>query len=130
AVVSVSHAVAASLSHKSPAYLIKSRVIRNALPVAVEREIDHLREKRQPSRHPALIVALGRLTAQKNYPQLIDAMAAVEGSRLQIIGGGEDEAALRAHAELACPAGRVEFCGHLPRDRALKIAAASDIFVQ
>src|SRR5690606_9161456 len=29
-----------------------------------------------------------------------------------------------------CPAGRVEFCGHLPRDRALKIAAASDIFVQ
>lgn len=130
AVVSVSDAVAASLSHKSQAYRAKSRTIRNALPEAVEAAIDRLRKPREIGALPVRIVALGRLTAQKNYPQLIDAMAMVQGAELAIIGGGEDEAALRARAAMRCPEGEVFFSGHLPRERALAIIADADIFVQ
>ncbi|MCA1196345.1 glycosyltransferase family 4 protein [Sphingomonas sp. R647] len=130
AIVSVSDAVAASLAHKPAAYRAKSRTIRNALPEAVEAAIDRLRKPRPDGAPPVRIVALGRLTAQKNYPQLIDAMALVEGAELEIIGGGEDEAVLRTRAAMRCPSGEIFFSGHLPRERALAIAAAADIFVQ
>lgn len=130
AVVSVSDAVAASLAHKSAAYRAKRRTIRNALPASLEQEIDRLRAARHPAVPPVRIVALGRLTAQKNYPQLIDAIAKVTGAELDIIGGGEDEAELRARADMRCPLCTIAFRGHLPRGRALAVAAAADIFVQ
>ncbi len=130
AVVSVSDAVGASLAHKPPAYRAKRRTIRNALPASLEQQLDHLRQARSLPAPPVRIVALGRLTAQKNYPQLIDAMARVSGAELDIIGGGEDEAELRARAAIRCPLGTIAFRGHLPRARALAIAAAADIFVQ
>lgn len=130
AVVSVSDAVGASLAHKPASYRAKRRTIHNALPAALEQELDRLRAARHPPGPPVRIVALGRLTAQKNYPQLIDAMAQVAGAELDIVGGGEDEAALRARADIRCPMGTIAFRGHVPRARALAIAAAADIFVQ
>ena len=76
------------------------------------------------------VVALGRLTYQKNYPMLIRAIAAVPGAMLEIVGGGEDEAALRALVADLGLGDRVAFAGLIPREAALAKAASADVFVQ
>jgi glycosyltransferase involved in cell wall biosynthesis len=76
-----------------------------------------------------LIVAVGRLDANKNYPILIRAMTRLRGSNwhLAIAGQGRDEAALRgliAHYSLS---NRVTLLGH--RSNVETIYSAADIFV-
>ncbi|MFZ3482958.1 glycosyltransferase [Sphingomonas sp. 3-13AW] len=128
-IVSVSHAVTATLSGKPDAYRAKTRTIHNALSERIERLLDTL-----PRRHgadgPLRLVAIGRLAYQKNYPVLIRAMAHVPDAVLEIIGGGEEHAALSALiAELGL-GDRVTLCGLLPRNVALAKAASADVFVQ
>lgn len=96
AVVSVSNEVSRSLDRRPAAYRAKRITIPNALPEPIETLIDGLhRDRRNPGRR---IVAMGRLTKQKNYPMLIRAMAGVPDALLDIIGDGEDRDALRALA--------------------------------
>ncbi|MEP9404008.1 glycosyltransferase [Sphingomonas silueang] len=127
AVVSVSDAVAATLAHKPAAYRAKRRTIHNALPTRIEARIDATERTGGGGRH---IVALGRLTAQKNYPQLLRALALVPDATLAIVGGGEDAAMLHALAGELGIAGRVRFTGQVTRGAALAEAAAADLFVQ
>lgn len=127
AVVSVSDAVAATLAHKPARYRAKRRTIHNALPTRIEARIDATVTTGGGGRH---LVALGRLTAQKNYPQLIAAMALVPDATLTIVGGGEDGDALQALAKRTGVAPRIAFTGQVTRDRALAEAAAADAFVQ
>lgn len=131
-IVSVSDAVATTLSHKPVAYRAKTITIHNALSDRIERLIDTL-PSRLPDRDrtgPLRVVALGRLSHQKNHPMLIRAVAAVPGATLEIIGGGEDEAALRALIAELGVGDRVTLTGPLPRRDALARAAAADLFVQ
>lgn len=130
AVVSVSKAVDASLAAKPAAYRAKRKVIGNALPPDVEALIENLRPASNEVVTQGKIVAMGRLSHQKNYPLLIDAMALLPAARLEIIGAGEDEAALRAQARRNGSAERIFFLGHMPRASALSRAARADIFVQ
>jgi glycosyltransferase involved in cell wall biosynthesis len=130
-VISVSDAVAATLAHKPACYRARRITIHNALPDHVERLVDRLAADR--SGRPGTgrrVVALGRLTYQKNYPMLLHALAQVPDATLDIVGGGEDEAALRALAVSLGIAHRVRFLGLVPREQALAVAAAADIFVQ
>ena len=75
-------------------------------------------------------VYAGRLSREKGVETLIDAFAAVAErlpeARLVILGSGPDEAALRRRA--AVLGDRVEFVGHLPRDR--MEARVADAWVQ
>jgi glycosyltransferase involved in cell wall biosynthesis len=130
-VISVSDAVAATLAHKPARYRARCTTIHNALPERVEALVDCLAASRSAASGTGRrIVALGRLTHQKNYPMLLRALADVPRATLDIVGGGEDEAALRALAATLGIADRVRFLGLLPREQALAIAAAADIFVQ
>lgn len=130
-IVSVSDAVAATLDDKPARYRARRMTIHNALPERIERLVDRLAADRAGrGRQGRRIVALGRLTYQKNYPMLLHAMAAVPHATLDIVGGGEDETALRALAAALGITDRVRFLGLVPRERALEIAAAADIFVQ
>jgi glycosyltransferase involved in cell wall biosynthesis len=130
-VISVSGAVAQSLEGKPGRYHAKSRVIHNALPP----EIEVLTAELAP-RHPRrgargrVVVAVGRLVAQKNYPVLIRAAVHMPDVTIRIIGAGPDEAALRALAAKLGVAGRVEFLGRRPREEALAILAEGDVFAQ
>lgn len=131
AVVSVSDAVGASLDDKPAAYRRKRRTIHNALPGRIEEAIAALVAHRAPAATAERrIVALGRLTYQKNYPLLISAMADVPDAVLDIVGGGEDEAALRELAAALGVADKIRFHGHTPRTTALELAAGARAFVQ
>ena len=68
------------------------------------------------SRHPARLLFVGRLNAQKGVARLLDALAACgAGTALDIIGEGDDRAALERHAERAGIAHRVTFHGAMPQ---------------
>jgi len=129
AVICVSDAVAASFDGKPAAYRAKRRTIHNALPDRIERLIDGLVET-APTKVPGRIVAMGRLSAQKNYPQLIAAMAHVPRGHFEIVGAGEDEAALRALALRYGVSERVRFLGQMTREQALAHAASAEVFAQ
>lgn len=131
AIISVSDTVGGSLDHKPAAYRAKRCTIHNALPERIERHLDALRRPpAQGDQHGARIIALGRLSAQKNYPLLLNAMAEVADATLEIVGAGEDEDALRALAVRLRIADRVRFVGLVTREEALALAADADIFVQ
>ncbi|MBY0582608.1 MAG: glycosyltransferase [Sphingomonas sp.] len=129
AVISVSDAVSDSLAHKPGRYRAKRRTIHNALPQSIEQLIDDRRivQHQDPGCH---VVALGRLSYQKNYPMLLSAFARLPGITLEIVGGGEDEADLRSLAKELGIAERVHFAGMMPRIQALDRAARAEIFVQ
>jgi glycosyltransferase involved in cell wall biosynthesis len=131
AVVSVSKAVEDSLAAKAPTYRVKCRTIINALPPEVERETDELaRQRGRDVPSGRTIVATGRLAYQKNYPMLIRAMAHLPDARLDIIGGGPDEASLKALAAELDLSERVIFRGRHPRAEALRLLADGDVFAQ
>lgn len=112
AVVSVSKAVDHSLDAKLAAYRAKQRVIPNALPPRIENHIAALALSRAGVRR-RVIVASGRLTAQKNYPVLLRAAVRMPDVDIEIIGAGQDEEALKAMAAELGVACRVSFLGFL-----------------
>lgn len=79
---------------------------------------------------PPVIVAVGRLTPQKDFPTLVRAFARVRrcrGARLLILGEGEDRPALQALATELGVTDDVAFPGF--RENALAYMAKSALFV-
>ena len=78
------------------------------------------------------MVSLGRVAPEKNVLTLLDAFAAAARRRprlrLLLVGGGPAEDAVRAQAEALGLADRVHVTGGLPREVALMLVKASDIF--
>ena len=68
---------------------------------------------------PGTFVFVGRLTHQKALPVLLEAIAAVEGARLELVGSGADRGALEATVAALGLGDRVRFVGALPRDQVL-----------
>jgi glycosyltransferase involved in cell wall biosynthesis len=129
AVVSVSKAVDRSLNSKAASYQAKRRVITNALPPRIEAHIARLAMSRaRASRR--VVVASGRLAAQKNYPVLLRAAVRMPDVCIEIIGEGPDEEALRALAAELEVTDRVNFLGHLAREEALEHVSKGGVFVQ
>jgi glycosyltransferase involved in cell wall biosynthesis len=131
-VICVSQAVRASLLHKPRAYRAKATVIKNALPLWVERHIGglNLGAEDRASRPGRKIVACGRLAPQKNFPVLIRSLAALEDASLEIVGGGPDEGALRALVASLGLERRVTLLGVRSREETLAIVSQADIFAQ
>ena len=131
AVVSVSHTVGRSHDGKPAAYLAKRRTITNALPPQIEQTAARLRAGRgKDGAGRRLVVATGRLAAQKNYPTLIRALLHLPATRLHIIGDGPDEGDLKALARTLGVSARVDFLGFRPRPEALALLAQGDVFAQ
>lgn len=130
AVVAVSQAVADSLAKKARSYKSKIEVIRNALPHGVETIIESLRESEAGFAIAGRCIAVGRLSHQKNYPLLLHAFSRMTIGTLDIVGGGEDEVALRAMVRELGLEGRVTFLGQLSRVETLRCCARAQVFVQ
>jgi glycosyltransferase involved in cell wall biosynthesis len=87
-----------------------------------------------PSGEGPLVLSVGRLTAQKNYEMLLEAMASIEGRawRLVILGEGPQQAALEARAKALGIASRVRFPGFVddpaPYYREAHVFALSSVF--
>jgi glycosyltransferase involved in cell wall biosynthesis len=104
--------------------------IHNALPDAIEAALDRMHADPALAKVPRRVVAVGRLSYQKNYPMLLRALVHAPEALLDILGEGEDAADLRALAEQSGVADRVRFLGLMPREQALAHAATAEVFVQ
>ena len=74
-----------------------------------------------------LIVSVGALIARKGQRFVIEALPALPGATLVLIGRGEDEAALRARAASLGVGDRVRFMGALPQAVIADWLAAADV---
>ncbi len=130
-VVSVSRTVSDSLGDKPPGYQRKRLTIHNALPPRIERHLEALAaaENRSEARKRK-VVAIGRLSPQKNYPVLLRAAALMPNVEVHIIGSGPDEEELKSLAAELRVTDRVFFVGHRSREEALTLLADADVFVQ
>jgi 1,2-diacylglycerol 3-alpha-glucosyltransferase len=84
--------------------------------------------------HDAIVVAtLGRLAPEKSVELVVEAFAEAAGDeprlRLLLVGGGPSELSLRRRASEPDLAGRVHLTGHRPRQEALALVKAADLFV-
>lgn len=101
------------------------------------RPFDHTRLRAQisgeigfalPDNAP-LLVSVGALITRKGHDIAIGALPMIEGSRLVIVGKGEDEAHLRDLARDLGLADRVHFAGSLDHDLLPLILSAADVMV-
>ncbi len=74
------------------------------------------------------IVAAGRLSPEKGFDLLIDAVAQIPGAQLTILGDGPLDAELRAHAARVA-GGRITFMGRTDRSTVLQHLRAARVVV-
>jgi glycosyltransferase involved in cell wall biosynthesis len=74
-----------------------------------------------------LVTCVGALIPRKRQGLIVDALSALPGVTLVLIGKGEDEAKLKAQAEQSGVADRVRFTGAIPQDEIAGWLAASDV---
>jgi len=101
----------------------------------VDRDVFHPARRTNPQEQDApLIVAVGRLRAKKGLDTLLEACRLLrergQPVRCEIVGYGEEHAALAARIESAGLAGHVHLAGKLPRDQVLERYARASVFVQ
>lgn len=86
------------------------------VPMGVD--VDAIRRATSPRQpEPGRLLFVGRLAGKKGVPVLLEALAAVPGTTLALVGDGPDRAAIeRRTAELGL-AERVEVLGQQPRSR-------------
>ncbi len=72
-----------------------------------------------PERRPAVVAGVGRLVQKKGFCYLVEAIALLAAAgreiRLDVVGTGEEEAALKAQVSALGIEEHVRFCGPLPQ---------------
>jgi glycosyltransferase involved in cell wall biosynthesis len=130
AVVALSRGVGGEVAAMVPAAAPRIRVIYNA---GVDEALFQGAAEAVPggtAGEGPLLVACGRLTRQKGYDVMLDALARVRRrvpARLWIVGDGEDRQALEARAGGLGLADAVRFCGF--QRNPFAFMAAADLFV-
>ncbi|MGN7158587.1 glycosyltransferase [Sphingomonas sp. SAFR-052] len=74
-----------------------------------------------------LVVSLGALIPRKGHRIVLEAVAALPGVTLWIVGGGPDRAALAARIAELEVGDRIRLCGPLPHDALPDLLAAADV---
>lgn len=74
-----------------------------------------------------LVVSLGALIPRKGHGIVLEAVAALPGVTLWIVGGGPDQAALAGRIAELGVGDRVRLCGALPHDSLPDLLAAADV---
>ena len=90
------------------------RIVRIYNPIAVDRAEAAIDERTLAAR-PPVVIAVGRLVAQKDYATLIEAMALLHraDARLAIYGEGPEQSNLEKLAEHLGVASRIDWCGYV-----------------
>ena len=128
-VIALSHGVASALRDVHPQLAGRVRVIHNA---GYDTDIELRAKESMPEALPTapLIVAVGRLVPQKDYPLLLTAFRRVADAmpvHLWIVGEGVERDSLDLLARQLGLAERVRFLG--ARDNPYPYMAAADVFV-
>jgi glycosyltransferase involved in cell wall biosynthesis len=127
-VVALSRGVAEDLRRQIPGIAAKTSVVYNA---GMDPDLEPRAAEPLPEPRPSapLIVACGRLVAQKDFATLLSALARLEtrpAPVLWLLGEGPLEGELQAHARALGVAERVRFLGF--RDNPFPFMAAADVF--
>lgn len=128
-IIAVSKAVEESVARYPLAYRRKVRVIHNGVSRAPS-PVGRL-EARAAFGLPAdagLVLAVGRLADQKNYPLLIDAVARLDHAHLVVAGTGQRRQALERQAAALGMADRLHLLGHLSPAALSDLFRACDVF--
>ncbi len=128
-IVAVSEAVRASVSAYPASYRRRVRVIHNGVDrvPSIMARADARAAFGLPGDAP-VVLAVGRIAAQKNYPLLISAVARLEGVHLVIAGDGPLRGEIeRLAASLGLDA-RLHLPGHLPHGALSDLFRACDVF--
>jgi len=127
-----SRAVLQSFSQNSQRYLSDTQVILNGsrqnhqVPTSAQR---YAAKRTFGLEHDEkLVVAVGRLSAQKRHQILIDAMNHLPMTRLLIAGDGEDRAELEARIVASRLQSRVRLLGNIPPNQVAELLTAADVF--
>ena len=114
----------------APADAAKLKVVRCG--IEVDRLPPPARRPAAPGR-PLEILSVGRLSPEKGQVGLVEAFAAAVArglqARLVLVGGGPDEAKIRAAVAAHGLGERVELRGRQPEAAVLQAMAAADLFV-
>lgn len=132
-IVACAPSVAASYARNGPAYMRHVTVIANGVEPSYAPRLSGSDGPRAGLGLPAggkVAVAVGRLTAGKNYGVLLEALALAPDWRLVVLGGGEARAELEARAHALGVVERVRFLGRVPREQVGGWLSACDAFVQ
>lgn len=128
-IAAVSEAVRASVSAYPEAYRRRVRVIHNGVdrvPSTLARA-DARAAFGLPDDAP-VVLAVGRIAAQKNYSLLINAVARLEGVHLVIAGDGPLRGEMERLAGSLGAGGRLHLPGHLHRGALSDLFRACDVF--
>ena len=109
--------------NSDPADWPRAHVVRCGIDLAAWRSGAPVRGAGAPT-----VVALGRLSAEKGFGLLIEAIAQLQGVKLRLVGDGPERAALMADVERLGVADRVTFVGELPPEQVRAELRAADIF--
>ncbi len=132
-IVACAPSVAASYERNGPAYMRHVTVVANGVEPSYEPRRSGSGASGAglgPSSGGLVAVAVGRLTAGKNYGVLFEALALAPDWSLVILGDGEGRAGLEAGASALGLAERVRFLGRVPRELVGRWLSACDAFVQ
>jgi glycosyltransferase involved in cell wall biosynthesis len=123
-VIAVSPAVAAYAAQVAPALAERIDVIRNGIDPG---EFDGVTAEQ---REGAYLLAVGRLSAQKGFDVLLDALGRMERPPpLVIAGSGPDATSLAAQADRLGLVSRVTLLGEVPRERVKSLLAGAGVVV-
>ena len=75
------------------------------------------------------LLFVGRLTAAKGLPILLDAVARLEGATLDIVGDGPDREMLECYAQACDVSSRVRFLGYRAQQEIRELLKQADVFV-
>ncbi|WP_294039637.1 glycosyltransferase family 4 protein [Sphingomonas sp.] len=109
--------------NSDPAVWPRARVIRCGIDLAAWQFATPERVAGAPT-----IVALGRLSAEKGFGILIEALAQLQEAKLRLVGDGPQRAVLTALADRLGVSERVTFVGELPPEQVRAELRAADIF--
>ncbi len=109
--------------NSDPVVWSRAHVIRCGIDLAVWQFAAPQRSSDAPT-----IVALGRLSAEKGFGILIEALAQLQEAKLRLVGDGPERAALTAMVERLGLSDRVTFVGELPPEQVRAELRAADIF--
>ena len=109
--------------NSDPAVWPRAQVIRCGIDLAAWQFAARARDATAPT-----IMALGRLSAEKGFGILIEALVQLSDVKLRLVGDGPERAALTALVDRLDLADRVTFVGELPPEQVRAELRAADIF--
>ncbi|MTE24121.1 glycosyltransferase [Microbacterium sp. ZXX196] len=114
-------------TRKAADYLEKTVDVAGVIPVSCGIDMSRYTPDLSP-RAERRIAFVGRLTSEKRVDDILRAAAALDGVTVELVGDGDQRAALEALAAELGIADRVEFHGHVPDDELRATLTRASVF--